>query len=54
MKSAEKAERDIEEEKKNFDSVVGKITKEYKALLSKTKGSGGPNGELLRGFGFSE
>jgi len=54
MKSAEKAERDIKEEKKIFDGVVGKITKEYKALLSKTKGSGGPNGELLRGFGFSE
>jgi chromosome segregation ATPase len=54
VKSAEKAERDIEEVKKNFDSVIGKITEEYKALLSKTKGSGGPNGERFRGFGFSE
>jgi chromosome segregation ATPase len=54
VKSAENAKRDIEEEKKNFASVVGEMTKEYKALLTKTKSSGGPNPELLLGFDFSE
>lgn len=49
-----KKTEEVQGERSKFETVTGKMLKEYEGLLRKSKGTSGPDGGLFRGYGYSD